>query len=152
MKSSAGLVMSPEYCIETKKIGPPFPQARVTASVEKLSAYSGSPGGISGSSRREIRCRILPSRVITKCGGSVTNDSTGSIRGWTAGVSANGAALTLSNAGAIAASGGPGVDIEAGGSVSNEVGGTISGSGFGIFLTGGTGIVINDGSIFEHHR
>ena len=81
-------------------------------------------------------------------GGSVTNQSAGTIGGGFEGIYGNGGAVTVVNAGSIAGSPsyGVGVILFDGGSVTNQSGGSISGGVAGI-LAAGTATVVNAGTI-----
>ncbi|MGO8914209.1 MAG: beta strand repeat-containing protein, partial [Bradyrhizobium sp.] len=78
-------------------------------------------------------------------GGSITNNSGGSISGGGFGVFATGASGTLSNSGSI--SGAHGVGFEAGGSITNAASASISGQVAGVFAQGGITTLSNAGSI-----
>jgi hypothetical protein len=85
-------------------------------------------------------------------GGTVNNQSGGTISGNAFGVSIGGGDATnsVTNAGGITGTGtnSEGVDLGAGGRVTNNAGGTIKGDGAGVNIQGGTGAVINSANIF----
>ncbi|MDB5395281.1 MAG: Hemagglutinin-related protein [Rhodospirillales bacterium] len=95
------------------------------------------------------------SGVYVGAGGSVTNEASGSIAGYSAGISAKNAAVTIDNSGTIATTGSAsgssapvaGVSLGQGGSVSNAAGGTIAGYDGGVYVGGAAGTVVNAGTI-----
>jgi hypothetical protein len=80
-------------------------------------------------------------------GGSVTNESAGSIGGSNIGVYVLTAAGTVFNSGKITGTSRDGVLLDAGGSVTNESGGSIGGGLTGVYIVGGVGTLDNFGSI-----
>jgi hypothetical protein len=91
--------------------------------------------------------------IVLTAGGSVTNQSDGTISGFDA-VDAKNNPATVVNAGVIAgkytANNADGVYLQAGGSVTNQSGGTISGDNNGIRIAGGTGTVVNLGVVHSN--
>jgi hypothetical protein len=88
--------------------------------------------------------------ALQAAGGTVTNESTGTINGASHAVFFRGGSGTLVNDGLLTSSLGGVVDLFAGGFVSNESSGMILGtstSASPIYVTGGSGIVINQGLI-----
>ena len=77
-------------------------------------------------------------------GGTLTNNSTGSITGNSFGVFITGAAGTVTNKGSIAGGKYDGVVLAKGGSVTNVAGATVTG--------GSNGIYIEVGLIGKHHQ
>lgn len=102
----------------------------LTGSVEAVV----NSGGISGARAVELAD-----------GGSVTNQSAGTIVGSTAGIGIDGAAGTVVNAGRVSSTR-YGVALNSGGSVTNQSSGSISGTAAGVYVLGG-GTVINAGAI-----
>lgn len=90
------------------------------------------------------------SGILLSAGGSVTNQSGGTISGYY-GILGQNAPATVTNAGLIAGNmtAGPaiGVYLQAGGAVTNQSGGTIEGYRNGVRITGGAGTVVNLGTI-----
>ena len=85
--------------------------------------------------------------VVLDAGGSVTNETGGSIYGYYKGIYVKASAGTVVNDGTITAANGLGVYLNAGGSVTNETGGSIIGYYAGIFIKGSSGTVINLGTV-----
>ena len=87
--------------------------------------------------------------IFLPVGGSVTNQSGGTIAGYY-GINAQVAAATVVNAGVIAGNdttaNAAGVVLAAGGSVTNQSGGTISGY-FGVKAAGAAATVVNSGNV-----
>lgn len=85
--------------------------------------------------------------VILRSGGTVTNESSGSIRGVAFGVFLAGGTSSLINVGGIygSAASGSGAALGSGGTVSNT--GKISGGAVGLYVGGGAGAVTNAGTI-----
>src|SRR5580700_9603630 len=85
---------------------------------------------------------------LLAAGGTVTNNSTGTISGQIAGVALSHGG-TLNNYGSVSATAAneAGADLELGGNINNYAGGSISGAGYGAFVTGALGTIVNAGKI-----
>lgn len=87
--------------------------------------------------------------IVLGAAGSVTNAAGAAIAGGTHGILVNSAPGTVVNAGSIGAMGanGTGTYMRDGGIVTNNAPGSISGAVFGVFLENAAGIVVNGGTI-----
>ena len=89
----------------------------------------------------------------TVSGGSVDNQSTGTIEGGEIGVLIAGDAATVTNEGAISGAAAAGVELQVGGTVVNtgSIAGLNNGVSDGVFAAGPSAAVINAGTISGAH-
>ncbi|WP_158922592.1 Hint domain-containing protein [Acidisphaera sp. S103] len=127
-------------------------KAGAAATVVNAGVIAGTVGIGAYSSYTFSYAPRLAAGVALDAGGSITNQSGGTISGYD-GIIASSDPVTVVNAGIVAGAytrsyyGADGIYLKAGGSVTNQVTGDISGRNDGILVYGASGTVVNLGTI-----